>query len=60
MNQNINIDTVGHNRHNKGKAIFSIATMPCTQAQITKAISEIKKRKPEVLKTEPKIIPILF
>ena len=32
-NQNINIDTVGHNRHNKEKAVFSIATMACTLNQ---------------------------
>ncbi|HOV14966.1 MAG TPA: homoserine dehydrogenase [Spirochaetota bacterium] len=59
-NQNINIDTVGHNRHNKDTAIFSIATMPCTLSQINKAIEEIKAKKPGVLKNEPKIIPILY
>lgn len=59
-NQNINIDTVGHNRHNKDKAIFSIATMPCTLKSIKEAIKEIKSRYPDVLLIEPKIIPILY
>ena len=57
--QNINIDTVGHNRHNKDIAIFSVATMPTTLKQIDNAILEIKNSKPEVLLCEPKIIPIL-
>ena len=59
-NQNINIDTVGHNRHSENKALFSVATMPCTLSQINKAISEIKSKKVGVLKSEPKIIPILY
>ncbi len=59
-NQNINIDTVGHNRHNKDKAIFSIATMPCTLNSIKEAIKEIRTRYPDVLLIEPKIIPILY
>ena len=58
-NQKINIDTVGHNRHNKDKAIFSIATMSCTLKQIIDAISEIEKTRSGVLLNEPKIIPIL-
>jgi homoserine dehydrogenase len=58
--QNINIDTVSHNRHNKDKAVFSIATMPCTMVQIAKAIEDIKSSKPGVLLVEPKIIPILY
>lgn len=58
--QNINISTVGHNRHSKDNAIFSVATMPCTLKQIDDAILEIKKTKPEVLHKEPKIIPILY
>ncbi|HPO50370.1 MAG TPA: hypothetical protein PLO89_08620, partial [Spirochaetota bacterium] len=58
--QNINIDTVGHNKHSKETALFSVATMPCTLSQINKAIEEIKTKKPGVLKSEPKIIPILY
>ncbi|HRU43843.1 MAG TPA: hypothetical protein P5322_04900, partial [Spirochaetota bacterium] len=57
---NINIDTVGHNRHNKSKAIFSVATMPCKLSQIKKAIDQIKTSRPDILKSEPKIIPILY
>ena len=59
-NQNINIDTVGHNRHIKDRALFSVATTPCTLQQIEKAIGEIRKNKPEVLLDEPKIMPILY
>jgi homoserine dehydrogenase len=59
-NQKINIDTVGHNKHNKETAVFSVATMPCTLSQINKAIDEIRKQQPKVLRSEPKIIPILY
>jgi homoserine dehydrogenase len=59
-NQNINIDTVSHNRHNKEKAVFSIATMPCTLKDINEVIKEIKAKRPEILIGEPKIIPILY
>jgi homoserine dehydrogenase len=59
-NQNINIDTVSHNRHNKKTAIFSIATMPCTLNQIKKAIEDIRIKKPIVLHSDPKIFPILY
>ena len=58
-NQNINIDTVGHNRHNKEKAEFSIVTMACSLGQIKKAINEIKAKKPCVMISEPTIIPVL-
>ncbi len=58
--QNINIDTVSHNRHNKDYAIFSIATMPCALKQIEDAIEEIKTNKKEILLSEPKIMPILY
>ena len=58
--QDINIDTVGHNRHNKDIAIFSIATMPCTLNQINNAIKEIKNSQPNVLLSEPKVMPILY
>ncbi|MFW6224662.1 MAG: homoserine dehydrogenase [Bacteroidota bacterium] len=59
-NQNINIDTVSHNRHNIDKAVFSIATMPCSKEQISMAIQQIKKQKPDILLREPRIIPILY
>lgn len=58
--QGINIETVSHNRHSDGKAMFSLATMPCTLEQIEKAIEEIRKEKPGMLQSEPKIFPILF
>jgi homoserine dehydrogenase len=57
--QNINIDTVGHNRHGRATAVFSIATMPCTLAQIKRAIQEIKTKRPDILKAEPRVMPIL-
>jgi homoserine dehydrogenase len=59
-NHNINIDTVGHNRHNKEKAVFSIATMSCSLNQIIDAVKEIKLKRPDIVIKEPKIIPILF
>lgn len=58
--QEINIETVSHNRHTGEKAMFSVATMPCTLGQIEKAIEEIKNDKPGMLLTEPKIMPILY
>jgi homoserine dehydrogenase len=58
--QQINIETVSHNRLTDEKAMFSIATMPCTLGQIEKAIEEIKMEKPDMLMSEPKIMPILF
>ncbi len=59
-NQQINIDTVSHNRHIKEYAVFSIATTPCTLKQIEDAIAEIKKSRPDVLLDEPKIMPVLY
>ncbi len=59
-NQQINIDTVSHNRHIKEYAVFSIATTPCTLKQIESAVAEIKKNKPDVLLDEPKVMPILY
>ncbi|MBN2522075.1 MAG: homoserine dehydrogenase [Bacteroidales bacterium] len=59
-NQNINIDTVSHNRHMPDRAIFSIATVPCTLLQIEKAIDEIIKGNPSLLLHTPKAIPILY
>lgn len=58
--QNINIDTVSHNRHMTDRATFSIVTMPCTLLQIEKAIAEINKSNPDLLLSVPKIIPILY
>jgi homoserine dehydrogenase len=58
--QEINIETVSHNRHAGEKAIFSVATMPCTLGQIEKAIEEIKNDRPGMLLSEPKIMPILY
>jgi len=58
--QEINIETVSHNRHAGEKAIFSVATMPCTLGQIEKAIEEIRSEKPGMLLSEPKIMPILY
>ena len=57
--QNINIETVSHNRHSNEKAMFSLATMPCTLEQIEMSIDEIRKEKPGMLLSEPKIFPIL-
>jgi len=59
-NQEINIETVSHNRHSGEKAMFSLATMPCTLAQIENAIEVIRKEKPGMLLSEPKIMPILY
>jgi homoserine dehydrogenase len=56
--QNVNIYTVTHNRHISDKALFSIETQSCTREQIDTAITEIKSK--GVLKTDPKVYPILF
>jgi homoserine dehydrogenase len=58
--QEINIETVSHNRHSGEKAVFSVATMPCKLGQIENAIEEIIKEKPGMLLSESKIMPILF
>jgi len=58
--QEINIETVSHNRHSGEKAMFSVATMPCTLGQIENAIEEIRNDKPGMLLSEPKIMPILY
>lgn len=58
--QEINIETVSHNRHSGEKAVFSVATMPCTLGQIENAIEEIRSEKPGMLLSEPKIMPILY
>jgi homoserine dehydrogenase len=58
--QEINIETVSHNRHAGEKAMFSVATMPCTLGQIEAAIDEMRREKPGMLLSEPKIMPILY
>jgi homoserine dehydrogenase len=58
--QNINIDTVSHNRHSGEKAMFSVATIPCTLEQIERAVDEIKTQRPGMLLSEPKVMPILY
>lgn len=58
--QSINIDSVSHNRHNRDGAVFSIATMPCKYSSILKVIEAIKKEKPNLLTSEPKIYPVLL
>jgi len=58
--QGINIETISHNRHNHEKAVFAIATAPCTHEQIQGAIDDVKKNHPSCLLAEPKVIPILM
>jgi homoserine dehydrogenase len=57
--QQINIDTVSHNRHNTKNAVFSVVTLPCTLHQIKNAVAGIKRKAPGLLAEEPKVIPIL-
>lgn len=56
----INIDTVSHNRHGFDHATFSVATVPCKIDKINNAIENIKKKRPDILVAEPKIMPILY
>lgn len=58
--QDINIDTVSHNRHDRDRAVFSIATMPCSREQITAAIHEIQQQYPNILLNQPRVVPILY
>ncbi len=58
--QEINIETVSHNRHSGEEAVFSVATTPCTLGQIEDAVNEIRREKPGMLLSEPKIMPILY
>ena len=58
--QNINIDTVSHNRHSNSNAVFSVATMPSSVHQIEAAIKNIKNERPDLLLSDTKIMPILF
>jgi len=57
--QDINIDTVSHNRHEHDNAEFAIATMPCTRSQVERAVLDIQKNHPGSLHAEPRILPIL-
>jgi homoserine dehydrogenase len=57
--QDINIDTVSHNRHDRDHAEFAIATMPCRRAQIDRAIADIQENHPGSLLSEPRVLPIL-
>ena len=59
-NQQINIETVSHNRFSGETADFSIETATCTIEQIEKAIEEIKSLNNNLLLEEPKVLPILF
>ncbi|MBN2274645.1 MAG: homoserine dehydrogenase [Bacteroidales bacterium] len=56
--QLVNIYTVTHNRQIQDRALFSIETQPCTLKQIHAAVQEIKRS--GILKSEPKVFPILF
>ncbi len=58
--EGINIDTVSHNRRGLDNATFSVATVPCKIDKINNAIENIKKKRPEILVKEPKIMPILY
>jgi homoserine dehydrogenase len=57
--QHINIDSVSHNRHGSDNAEFAIATMPCTRAQIERAVKDIQTNHPGTLLSEPRALPIL-
>ena len=59
-NQQINIETVSHNRFSGETADFSIETASCAIEQIEKAINEIKSLNNDLLLAEPKVLPILF
>lgn len=59
-NQQINIETVSHNRFSGETADFSIETASSTIEQIEKAIEEIKSLNKDLLLEEPKVLPILF
>ncbi|MSR20335.1 MAG: homoserine dehydrogenase [Gemmatimonadetes bacterium] len=57
--QDINIDTVSHNRHEVDHAEFAIATMPCTRSQVERAVKDIQGNHPGSLLSEPRVLPIL-
>ena len=58
--QDINIDTVTHNRHENDNAEFAIATMPCKRVQVESALRDIQDNYPDSLLSQPRILPILF
>ena len=58
-NQQINIETVSHNRFSGETADFSIETAACEIEKIEKAIEEIKSLNKNLLLEEPKVLPIL-
>lgn len=58
--QNINIETVSHNRCIGEHIVFAVETEKCSFEQIKKAIENIKKANPAMLADEPKILPILM
>lgn len=55
----INIDTVGHNRKNKDRTIFTVAVKPCPGTQLDAAVAEITNKNPGVIIGNPKIMPII-
>lgn len=57
--QDINIDTVSHNRHENHNAEFAISTMPCRRAQVDRAIRDIQENHSGSLLSEPRVLPIL-
>jgi homoserine dehydrogenase len=57
--QDINIDSVSHNRHGSDNAEFAIATMPCTRTQVDRAVRDIQDNHPGSLLSEPRVLPIL-
>jgi homoserine dehydrogenase len=57
--QDINIDSVSHNRHGNDNAEFAISTMPCTRAQVDAAVRDIQENHPGGLLSEPRALPIL-
>jgi homoserine dehydrogenase len=58
--QNINIDTVSHNRHGNHNAVFAISTMPCTRRQVEAAIADIEHNHPASLLGPPHVLPVLI
>ncbi|HET9947824.1 MAG TPA: homoserine dehydrogenase [Longimicrobiales bacterium] len=57
--QQINIDTVSHNRHENKHAEFAIATMPCRGVQVERALRDIAENHPGTLLAPPRVLPIL-
>lgn len=57
--EGINIDTVGHNLHGKDVAVFCVETMPCPRSSVDRAIAEMRRKRPGVFRTDPKVYPVL-